>query len=63
MVLIDIGSTHNFVDMNLGKRLNLFIYPMSNMKGKVADGKKIENVGKCYKVKLQTQSNNLESLF
>ena len=29
----------------------------------VADGKKIENVGKCHKVKLQMQEYNLESYF
>ena len=29
----------------------------------VADGKKIDNVGKCHKVKLQMQEYNLESDF
>ena len=33
------------------------------MKVMVADGKKIENVGKCHKVKLQMQEHNLESNF
>ena len=36
---------------------------MPNMKVMVADGKKIENVGKCHKVKLQMQECNLESDF
>ena len=33
---------------------------MRNMKVMVANGKKIENVGKCHKVKLQMQEYNLE---
>ena len=33
------------------------------MKVMVADGKKIEKVGKCHKVKLQIQDYNLESEF
>ena len=36
---------------------------MPNMKVMVADGKKIENVGKCHKVKVQMQMYNLESNF
>ena len=55
IILFDIGSTHNFIDVNVAKRLNLFIYPVPNMKVMVADGKKIKKVGKCHKVKLQIQ--------
>ena len=33
------------------------------MKVMVVDGKKIENVGRCHKVKLQMQEYNLESDF
>ena len=60
-VLLDIGSTHNFLDSTMAKRLNIFMFPMPNMKVMVADGKKIEKVGKCHKVKLQIQNFNLES--
>ena len=62
-VLIDSGSTHNFVNVNLAKIFNLFIRPVPNMKVMVVDGKKIDNVGKCHKVKLQMQEYNLESDF
>jgi hypothetical protein len=62
-VLIDIGSTHNFLDINVARNLKLFVYPVPNMKVMVADGKKIENVGKCHKVKLQIRDFNLESEF
>ena len=63
VVLFDIGSNHNFIDVSVAKRLNLFIYPVPNMKVMVADGKKTEKVGKCHKIKLQIQDYNLESEF
>lgn len=63
MVLIDTGNTHNFLDSNIAKRLNIFTYPMPNMKMMAVDGKIIEKVGKCDKVKLQIQDYNLESPF
>ena len=63
MVLLDTGSTHNFLDSTMAKKLNIFTFPMPNMKVMVADGKKIEKVGKCHKVKLQIQNFNLESPF
>ena len=59
MVLIDNGSTHNFLDLTMAKRLNLFTFPMPNMKVMVADGKKIEQVGKFHKVKLRIKDHNL----
>lgn len=60
-VLIDTGSTHNFIDIKVARKLNLFVYPVLDMKVMVADGKKIEKVGKCHKVKLQIQDFKLES--
>ena len=62
-ILIDTGRTHNFINVNLAKIFNLFVFPLPNMKVMVADGKKIDNVGKCHKVKLQMQECNLESNF
>jgi len=62
-VLIDTGSTHNFLDIQMARNLNLFVYPVPDMKVMVADGKKIENVGKCHKVKLNIQDYNLTSEF
>ena len=52
-ILIDSGSTHNFVNVNLAKLFNLFIHPIPNMKVMVADGKKIDNMEKCHRFKLQ----------
>ena len=42
VVLFDTRSIHNFIDLSVAKGLNLFIYPVPNMKVMVADGKKIE---------------------
>lgn len=63
VVLIDSSSTHNFLDATTAKRLNIFSFPLPNMKVMVADGKKIEKVGKCHTVKLQIQDFSLESSF
>jgi predicted aspartyl protease len=52
-ILVDTGSTHNFIDVNVAKKLNLFVYPTANIRVMVADGKKIDGVGKCHKIKLQ----------
>jgi hypothetical protein len=62
-ILIDTWSTHNFIDVNVTKRLNLFIYPTTNRKVMVAKGKKIDSIVKCHQVKLQREDYNLESKF
>ena len=43
-IVIDISSTHNFINVNLAKIFNLFIFPIPNMKVMV-DATNIENVG------------------
>ena len=63
MVLVDTGSTHNFLDSTMAKRLNIFTFPMPNMKVMVADGKKIKKVGKGHKVKLKIKNFHLEYPF
>ena len=60
-VLVDTGSTHNFLDIRVARKLKLFVHPVPDMKVMVADGKKIEKVEKCHKVKLQIQDFKLES--
>ena len=60
-MLVDTESTHNFLDIRVARKLMLFVHPIPNMKVMVADGKKIEKVGKCHKVKLQIQDFKLES--
>ena len=51
-ILVDTGSTHNFIDVNVAKNLNLFVYPTVNIRVMVANGKKIDGIGKCHKIKL-----------
>ena len=63
LVLVDSGSTHNFVDVNVAKRLNIFSYPVANLKVMVADGKRIDGVGKCHKVKLKLSEYETETSF
>ena len=60
-VLVDTGSTHNFLDIRVARKLKLFVHPVPDMRVMVADGKKIKKVEKCHKVKLQIQDFNLES--
>ena len=45
VVLVDSGITHNFLDATVAKRLNIFSFPLPNMKVMIANGKKIEKVG------------------
>eukprot|EP00253_Pinus_taeda_P002639 PITA_02639 len=63
IVMVDSGSTDNFVDVYLAKRLNIFAYPVADLKVMVADGKQIDGVGKCHKVKLQLSDYAMESSF
>ena len=53
IVLVDTGSAHNFLDIKVARKLKLFVHPVPDMKVMVVDGKKIEKVRKCHKVKLQ----------
>ena len=60
-VLVDTGSTHNFLDIRVSRKLKLFVQPVPNMKVMVINAKKIEKVEKCHKVKIQIQDFKLES--
>ena len=62
-ILVDTGSTHNFIDVNVVKNLNLFVYPAANIRVMVADGKKIDGIRKCHKIKLQVAYYGFESGF
>ena len=60
-ILIDTGSTYNFLDIGVARKLKLFVHPVVDMKVMIADSKKTEKVGKCHKVKQQIQEFKLES--
>eukprot|EP00253_Pinus_taeda_P029674 PITA_29674 len=63
IVMVDLGSAHNFVDVNVAKILNMFGYPIADLKVMVADGKQIEGVGKFHKAKLQLSDYAMDSSF
>jgi hypothetical protein len=62
-ILIDSGSTHNCIDIDVAKKLNLFIYPTTNLTVKVANGQKVKELGKFHKVSVQIQELELQTGF
>jgi hypothetical protein len=52
IVLIDFGSTHNFIHYKLAKALNCFVYPAPEFHVMIADGGTINCSGKCNKINL-----------
>jgi hypothetical protein len=52
IVLIDFGSTHNFIHYKLAKDLNCFVYPEPDFQVMIADGGTINCSGKCNKINL-----------
>jgi hypothetical protein len=52
IVLIDSGSTHNFIHYKLSKDLNFFVYPTTEFQVMITDGGTINFSGKCNKINL-----------
>ena len=52
IVLIDSGSTHNFIHCKVAKGLNYFLYPAPECQVMVANGGTINFSGKCHNIKL-----------
>jgi hypothetical protein len=52
IVLIDSGSTHNFIHYKLAKDLNCFVYLAPEFQVMIADGGTINCSGKCNKINL-----------
>eukprot|EP00253_Pinus_taeda_P010248 PITA_10248 len=52
IVLIDSGSTHNFIHCKVAKELNCFLYPAPECQVMIANGGTINCSGKCHNVKL-----------
>eukprot|EP00253_Pinus_taeda_P010303 PITA_10303 len=52
IVLIDSGSTHNFIHCKVAKELNCFLYPTPKCQVMVASGGTINCSRKCYNIKL-----------
>ena len=52
VVLIDSGSTHNFIHCKVAKELNCFLYLAPECQVMVANGGTINFFGKCHNIKL-----------
>ena len=52
IVLIDTGSTHNFIHCKIAKELNCFLYPTLECQVMIANGGTINCFGKCHNIKL-----------
>eukprot|EP00253_Pinus_taeda_P002660 PITA_02660 len=52
IVLIDSGSTHNFIHCKVAKELNCFLYPAPECQVMIANGGTINCSGKCHNIKL-----------
>jgi len=52
IVLIDSGSTHNFIHCKIAKELNCFLYLAPECQVMVANGGMINCSGKCHNIKL-----------
>ena len=61
IVLIDYGSTHNFIHYKLAKDLNFFVYPAPKFQVMIADGGSIFFFWKCHSIKLNTGEQILDS--
>ena len=51
-VLIDFGSTHNFIKCKVAKDLNCFVYPTPEFQVMISDGGTINCSGKCHNINL-----------
>uniref|UniRef100_A0A2N9I5J7 Chromo domain-containing protein n=1 Tax=Fagus sylvatica TaxID=28930 RepID=A0A2N9I5J7_FAGSY len=63
VVLLDTGSTHNFMDGTLAKTLKLPIDGESNFGVRVANGQVIRTLGECKEVKFKMQGLHLNLTF
>lgn len=52
IMLIDSGSTHNFIHCKVAKEMNCFLYPALECQLMVASGGIINCSGKCHNIKL-----------
>uniref|UniRef100_A0A2N9G2Y4 Ty3 transposon capsid-like protein domain-containing protein n=1 Tax=Fagus sylvatica TaxID=28930 RepID=A0A2N9G2Y4_FAGSY len=63
VVLLDTGSTHNFMDETLAKTLKLPIDGESNFGVRVTNGQVIRTLGECKEVKFKMQGLHLKLTF
>jgi hypothetical protein len=56
IVLVDSGSTHNFLDSSMGRKLKVSISKEQRIRVKVANGEEVVSEGKCMQLKVQLQN-------
>lgn len=54
-ILVYSRSTHNFVDINLAKELDLFVCSVRDLMVTIVDGPQVEGLEWCHKVSVQIQ--------
>ena len=60
-ILIDSGSTHNFINPQIAKQANSFVHPCSIFKVMVDNGSTLPCKGKCHNVCISIGDYNLHS--
>ncbi|KAF5454428.1 hypothetical protein F2P56_024094 [Juglans regia] len=60
VILLDSGSSHNFIDTSLASKLQLPVDYLVNLKVRVANGQGLNSEGLCRTVQLKVQGNVLQ---
>ena len=60
-ILIDYGSTHNFIDPRIAKHADCFVHPCSSFELMIANGDTLPCKGKCRNVHISMGDYNLRS--
>jgi hypothetical protein len=61
IILVDNGSTHNFIHRHLAQEINCYIHAINNIKIMIANGGSMKCGGCCENVRLQISHYNLKS--
>ena len=60
-MLVDSGSTHNFIESRVTKKLNIFIYPTASFQVSIPGNKTTPCDGRCHKVELAIKEYKIRS--
>jgi hypothetical protein len=60
IILVDSNSTHNYIDINLAKKVNSFVYPTKDPTIGVINGHKVKGIGRCHKIYVQIKKLELQ---
>lgn len=63
VILVELGSSHNFIDAALFFKLQLKVDHSSKLSMKVANGQCLQSLGVCEGVKLKVQGNSFHTSF